>query len=63
MMAFDVARIELQLISALTLIPTAAIGHVVGLRVDEFILRNGQLLKRVTGVVLIIINAPGLISL
>lgn len=63
MSAFVAIGIEIQLITALILIPIAAIGHVVGLRAHEFILRNDQLFKRATGAVLIIISSLGLISL
>ncbi|MCP4493826.1 MAG: TSUP family transporter [Gammaproteobacteria bacterium] len=58
--AFD---INLQILSALCLIPIAAIGHLIGLKVHQCILKNDKLFKRVIGAVLIIICSIGLASL
>lgn len=55
--AFD---IDLQLLSALLLLPVAAIGHIVGLKTHEMMLNNDQLFKRILGVVFICICALGL---
>ncbi len=56
-------NINLQVLSALCLIPVAAIGHFIGLKAHQRILKNGLLFKRVIGAVLIIICAIGLASL
>jgi len=63
MTAFAMIGIELQVLAALILIPIAAMGHVVGLKTHEYILKNDQLFKRATGAVLIIISSLGLLSL
>ncbi len=55
--------INLQILSALLLVPIAGIGHVIGLKVHEIIMHNDQRFKRVVGGVLIVICAIGLISL
>lgn len=60
MSAFVALGIELQLLTALVMIPVAAIGHIIGLKAHEVILRNDQLFKRVTGGVLVIISSLGL---
>ncbi len=56
-------NIDLQISSALCLIPVAAIGHFIGLKVHQLILKNDLLFKRVIGAVLIIICSIGLASL
>lgn len=55
--------IDLQLLSALVLVPIAGIGHVIGLKVHELIIHNDLLFKRVIGAVLIGICMIGLVSL
>lgn len=52
--------IDLQLLNALYLLPVAAIGHVIGLKTHDKILRNDQLFKQVIGGVLIVISISGL---
>ncbi len=58
--AFDV---NLQVLSAIMLIPIAGLGHFVGLKAHDHILQNDQLFKRVIGGVLISICFIGLLSL
>lgn len=60
MTAFVVIGIELNWLSALALIPIAAIGHVIGLKAHSFILHNDALFKRITGLVLCLISGIGL---
>ena len=60
MAAFIAVGIELNLFSALILIPAAAIGHVLGLKAHHYILKNNQVFQRVTGGVLILISLIGL---
>ena len=55
--AFDV---PLHTLSALLLIPAAAVGHYIGLKTHEFILRNDAVFKRVLGGVLALICLLGL---
>ncbi|VAW61518.1 putative membrane protein [hydrothermal vent metagenome] len=60
MTAFVVVGIKLNLISALVLLPIAATGHVVGLKVHRYILLNDVLFRRVIGVFLCVISGLGL---
>jgi len=62
MTAFVVLGIELSWMAALVLIPVAAIGHVVGLKTHDYILHNDALFKRITGLVLFVISALGLMN-
>lgn len=55
--------INLQILTALLLVPVAGIGHAIGLKVHEIIMHNDQRFKRVIGGVLIVICAIGLIGL
>jgi len=52
--------IRLHALDALLLIPVAAIGHVIGLRVHDYILQNDRLFKQVIGGVLAVICLLGL---
>ncbi len=60
MSAFAALGVDLHLITALMLLPVAAIGHVLGLKAHDSIMRDDQLFKRVIGGVLIVISAIGL---
>lgn len=62
MTAFVVLGIELNWMAALVLIPVATIGHVIGLKTHEYILHNDAVFKRITGLVLFVISALGLLS-
>lgn len=57
MVAFVLAGVDLQLIQHLWLLPLAAIGHFVGLRVHDYLLHaESKVFYRVLGVVLLIIS-------
>ena len=58
--AFDV---DLNLLTALMLLPVAAIGHVIGLKAHDAIMKNDALFKRVIGGVLMLISIAGLLKL
>lgn len=60
MAAFAALGVELQTWSALLLIPVAAIGHIIGLKTHEAILKNDALFKRWVGAGLMGISALGL---
>ncbi len=60
MSTFAVLGIDLHLLTALTLLPVAAIGHVIGLRVHDAILRNDQKFKRWIGTGLMVVSSLGL---
>ncbi len=59
MTTFVILDVEMHFYSALALIPVAAIGHYLGLKVHDKILQNDQLFKRVIGGVLILICLLG----
>jgi len=62
MTTFKVMGINIHVITALYLLPIAAIGHVVGIKAHELILKNNQQFKRIVGAVLIVISVMGLIQ-
>lgn len=63
MLTFAVLRVELHFLTAAMLIPVAAIGHIIGLKSHDLILKNDQLFKRIIGGVLILICILGLTHL
>lgn len=63
MSAFAAVGVPLNVTSALMLLPIAAVGHYIGLRTHELILRNDQMFKRVIGSVLVIICVLGIIGI
>jgi len=60
MSTFAAFSVNLHLLTALSLLPIAAIGHILGLKAHDAILRNDQLFKRVIGGMLIVICGIGL---
>lgn len=56
MSAFAALGVELHLLSALALLPVAAIGHVIGLRSHDAILKNDRLFKRWIGAGLMVVS-------
>lgn len=61
MLAFMLAKVDLQLAQQLWLLPCAAIGHVIGLRFHRYLLKADQrIFFRVLGSVLLAISAIGL---
>lgn len=63
MTTFVVLSVDLHVVAALTLIPVAAIGHVLGLKAHDAIMRNDTLFKRWIGGGLAIVSALGLLNL
>jgi len=63
MSTFAVLGVDLHLPAALALLPVAAIGHIIGLRVHDAILRNDQQFKRWIGVGLMGVSGLGLWNL
>ena len=55
--------VDLQVVSALLLVPVAGIGHFIGLRAHDYMQQNDRLFKRVLGSILIAISVVGLSSL
>lgn len=60
---FAALGVELHLLTALILLPFAAIGHVAGLRVHDLILQNDRAFKKWVGGVLVLVSALGLAAL
>lgn len=63
MSTFAVVGVDLHFYEALLLLPVAAIGHLIGLRTHEAIIRNDQLFKRWIGSGLLVVSSLGLWSL
>ena len=61
MSAFIALGVNIQWQTALLLIPVAAIGHVIGLKAHDHIIKNDHLFRRILGVVLVVISTLGLI--
>ena len=60
MTTFAIVGVELHLLTALFLLPVAAIGHFIGLKFHRLIIENDQIFKRVVGGVLGVISGMGL---
>lgn len=60
MSTFKTLGIDIHLLTAIYLLPVAAIGHIIGLKMHTLILKNDQLFKRIIGGVLIVISVLGL---
>ena len=60
MSTFTALGVDLHLLTALALLPIAAIGHILGLKAHDAILRNDRLFKRIIGAMLIVISSIGL---
>lgn len=54
--------VDMHLLTALALLPIAAIGHVAGLKAHALILKNDKVFKRVMGGLLIVISVLGLLN-
>ena len=60
MTTFVALGVDMHLLPALALLPIAAIGHFLGLRAHQYILRNDRHFKRVMGGMLIVVSTIGL---
>jgi uncharacterized membrane protein YfcA len=63
MLTFVVIGVMIDWKLSLLLIPVAAIGHVIGLKLHEKIIQNDALFKRWVGLVLLLISSFGLLKL
>ena len=63
MMTFIALDIPLHFTTALILLPVATIGHIIGLRTHDLILKNDKVFKRIIGGVLIVICILGFLQL
>ena len=62
MSTFIALGIDIQLLTALALLPAGAIGHIIGLKLHDHILKNDQRFKRIIGGVLLLISSLGLLE-
>lgn len=62
MSTFALLGVDLRLLSALALLPIAAIGHVLGLKAHDAMLRQDRLFKRVLGAGLLAVSVLGIIK-
>lgn len=60
MSTFAALGVDLHFMTAVALIPVAAIGHIIGLKAHDRILQNDQSFKRMIGIVLALISIVGL---
>lgn len=60
MLAFVLLGIEIHYIYALALLPIAAIGHIIGLKLHDLILQHDQLFRKIVGGMLVVISSIGL---
>jgi hypothetical protein len=60
MSAFAMLGVELHLITAFMLLPVAAIGHLVGLKTHDVIIKNDHRYKRWIGSGLLLVSILGL---
>jgi len=63
MSTFAILGVDLNLLTAIFMLPTAAIGHFIGLKTHDYIIRNDVLFKRLLGGLLILISTSGLLNI
>lgn len=63
MTTFAALGVELNALTSLVLLPVAAIGHIIGLKTHDLILRNDVMFKRLIGGMLVIVSGLALIDL
>ncbi len=60
MSTFAAFGVDLNVITAIVLLPIAAVGHFIGLKTHDAILRNDVLFKRVVGMMLVVVSGLAL---
>lgn len=63
MTTFKAMGVEIHFLTSLYLLPIAAVGHIIGLKTHDLILKNDQKFKQIIGAVLIVISSLGLIKI
>jgi len=63
MTTFAALNVDLNILTAIVLLPTAAVGHFIGLRTHDLILRNDVIFKRAIGGMLVIVSGLALFDL
>lgn len=62
MVAFYLLDVPLHFLTAVLLLPIAAVGHVLGLKAHDYLLKNDVLFKRAIGAFLFLICVTGLVA-
>lgn len=60
MSTFAAFGVDLNLLTALVLLPVAAVGHIIGLRMHDYIMQNDTIFKRFIGAMLIVVSSLAL---
>lgn len=60
MSTFAMLNVELNTLTAIVLLPVAGVGHFIGLKMHDFILRNDVTFKRVIGGMLVVVSGLAL---
>ena len=60
MSTFAVLGVDLNVFTSIALLPVAAVGHFIGLKTHDVILRNDVLFKRVIGGMLVVVSGLAL---
>ena len=60
MSTFTALGVELNVLTSLVLLPVAAVGHVIGLKTHDMILRNDVVFKRFIGGMLVVVSGLAL---
>jgi len=63
MTTFAALGVDLNVLTAIVLLPVAAVGHFIGLKTHEAILRNDVVFKRFIGAMLIVVSGLALLGL
>lgn len=63
MTTFAALGVDLNILTAIVLLPVAAVGHFIGLKTHEAILRNDVVFKRFIGAMLIVVSGLALVGL
>jgi len=63
MSTFAVLGVELNVLTSLVLLPIATVGHVIGLKTHDMILRNDVVFKRFIGGMLVVVSGLALFGL
>ncbi len=63
MTTFAAFGVDLNVLTAIVLLPVAAVGHFIGLKTHDAILRNDILFKRIVGAMLVVVSGLALWNL
>ena len=63
MTTFAAFGVDLNVLTAIVLLPVAAVGHFIGLKTHDAILRNDVLFKRLVGMMLVVVSGLALWNL